>query len=70
MHLAAVAAEESGRNTMAVVVPFPVPKVANVVNRAAAARLFDHLTPSERLIWADQPDPWSIHQATEKLQTE
>ena len=45
---------------MAVVVPFPAPKAPSVGNRAAAARLFDHLEPGERLIWADRPDPWSV----------
>jgi hypothetical protein len=45
---------------MAVVVPFPAPKTPNVGNRAAAERLFDHLEPGERLIWADRPDAWSM----------
>ncbi|ALK08765.1 hypothetical protein [Blastochloris viridis] len=45
---------------MAVVVPFPAPKTPSVGNRAAAARLFDHLEPGERLIWADRPDAWAV----------
>ncbi|BBF91823.1 PH domain-containing protein [Blastochloris tepida] len=43
-----------------VVVPFPAPRAPASGNRAAAARLFDHLEPGERLLWADRPDPWSV----------
>lgn len=53
------AADENER-AMAVVVPFPAPKTPSVGNRAAAARLFDHLEPGERLLWADRPDAWSV----------
>ncbi|NJO54766.1 MAG: hypothetical protein HC829_07955, partial [Bacteroidales bacterium] len=43
-----------------VVVPFPAPRALDVGNRAAAERLYDHLEPGERLLWADLPDPWSV----------
>ena len=43
-----------------VVVPFPSPTHSGVGNRAAATRLFDHLDSGERLLWADQPAPWSM----------